>query len=66
MNETDEDFPWFWVVSAASGFLLLLIVVLQIGSQTEQNRMRREAIDRGFAEYDSCTGEWKWKEPVKE
>ena len=23
---------------------------------------KKDAIDRGFAEYDSKTGEWKWKE----
>lgn len=36
----------YLICSAASGFFDL----------------RKEAIDRGFAEYDSKTGEWKWKE----
>ncbi len=28
--------------------------------------MQREAIKRGFAEYDAETGEWKWRETQKE
>ena len=33
---------------------------------TEGERMRRNAIERGFAEYDAKTGEWKWRETQKE
>lgn len=39
--------------------LLWIVAQVQMASVCE---LRQEAIDRGFAEYNSKTGEWQWIE----
>jgi hypothetical protein len=36
------------------------------GVDTGVNRMQQEAIERGYAEYNSTTGKWQWKGDVTE
>ena len=33
------------------------------GRDAAREQMQEHAVERGFAEYDAKTGEWKWKEP---
>lgn len=48
-----------WWLGLSAGYLLgALFNILW-----SERSWRREAVRRGFAEYDSITGKWKWKEP---
>ena len=41
---------------------MLMFVGAICGHGCANDRMQREAIEHNAAEYDSKTGEWKWKE----
>ena len=48
-------------------FLWLLVLIMGIsafiaGRWAAQNSMQKQAIERGFGEYNSTTGVWQWKE----
>ena len=46
-----------------SGSILFGFVVgFLTGEVEEKDRWRKELIKRGLAEYNSDTGEWKWKQ----
>lgn len=54
-------------------FLVIVIVVFSamagvfVGNVMTVNYYREEALNRGFAEYNSATGDWQWKgEPAPE
>ncbi len=52
-------FIMFWV-----GFLSFFIG-LAIGASAAKSIYHREAIEQGFAEYNSRTGEWQWKQKAE-
>ncbi len=33
-----------------------------IGNALNERRMEKEAIEKGYAEYNQQTGDWQWKE----
>jgi hypothetical protein len=39
----------------------LTTIGCEAGHKSERRLMREEAVKRGFAEYDSKTGNWQWK-----
>lgn len=45
---------------AVIGAIAVIFVVLIIF--TSKPDYKQEAIERGFAEYNSITGDWQWKE----
>lgn len=51
------------IVLCAVAFLLwgLVSCGVSIGKQMERTVMQRQAVEKGHAEYDSKTGQWKWK-----
>ncbi len=50
------------VVVVVLAFIVLSIIgANQTGNNEGRREMQQEAIERGFAEYDAKTGEWKWK-----
>lgn len=40
----------------------LLWALLNFGYETAEYEYQQQALDRGYAEHDSKTGEWRWKE----
>ena len=60
----DED----WKELIAELIVLIIMVVMvflvggAIGARDTREDYQKQAIEKGFAEYDSVTGEWKWKE----
>ena len=46
-------------------FLIVLLIMCLfglVGQSLSKNNLKQQAIDHGFAEYSSTTGEWQWKE----
>ncbi len=39
----------------------LFLVGVETGATERTEAFQREATEAGFAQYDSMTGEWKWK-----
>ena len=62
MNEQDAKFAAFLMASlcAFTGFMFY-----NIGYEQGAGKFRREAVEKGHAEYDSQTGKWKWSESLK-
>lgn len=50
------------VVCAAVLVLLVGIVIGVSIADDSTHQLRKEAIERGFAEYNPKTGQWQWKE----
>jgi hypothetical protein len=48
----------FWFLLVVDLFLSLMLWVCA----DTRIKWKREAIRRGYAEYDSVTAEWRWKE----
>ena len=42
--------------------VISFLVGVGLGSWAADETIKQEAIDREFAEYESKTGEWRWKE----
>lgn len=40
----------------------MFIAGLSIGWDIQGEKLKAEAVKRGFAEYDSKTGKWQWKQ----
>lgn len=47
------------------GLLLGLVIGFIVSTNAVTDQMRSDAVEHGAAEYDSQTGEWRWKESVK-
>jgi hypothetical protein len=55
------------VVFAVVSIIIISISVFlgfSAGADCAIKDYRKQAIDRGFAEYDSVTGDWKWKDKI--
>jgi uncharacterized membrane-anchored protein YhcB (DUF1043 family) len=55
------------IVGAVLGFVVGMLILSLVGaSQCSQieSEFKSQAIEHGFAEYDTKTGVWKWKESV--
>lgn len=50
------------VVGLVVGFMLGALVVIAIWCLSGAE-WRKDAITRGYGEYNSATGKWQWKEP---
>lgn len=50
------------VIILMSGLCCVLYIA---GEREGTEEMQKQCIERGFAEYDSITGKWKFKEAVK-
>jgi len=46
------------------GGALGIIVGTAIGVERTEDVFHRQAIERGYAEYNKVTGKWRWIEPV--
>lgn len=46
------------------GIIIGFILIGPIGGCIVGDNYRKQAIERGYAEHDSKTGEWRWKEPA--
>lgn len=46
------------------GIALICTLILAFGTE-ESNKLKREAIDHGYALHDPTTGEWMWREEGK-
>lgn len=55
-----EDFCGF----AFATLMVVIVVVVSgsVGYDMADNDWKDEMIERGFAEYNSQTGKWQWKE----
>ena len=41
------------------------IIGAQMVDKTIVTKIKKEAVENGFAEYNQDTGKWQWKEPSK-
>lgn len=53
---------WKELIAVAVLVILCFFVGVVAGANSEEDQYQKQAIEKGFAEYDSVTGEWKWKE----
>jgi len=53
-------YDYGWVII----FLIIAILAagFTLGVKSEREIWCKETVERGFAEHDSKTGEWQWKE----
>ena len=62
MDKMDTWFNLFWgLLGIGVGFLLSDVV-----ANIELMDMRKTAIDKGVAEYNSTTGKWQWKDELEQ
>lgn len=54
-KESNFYFVMTMIASLALGFSIA-------GAIFDQSNLKKEAIDRGFAEYNATNGNWQWKE----
>jgi hypothetical protein len=52
---------WMLIVILFTLLAVLLFCSGYISATHTESRWRTECIKRGVAEYDSVTGEWRWK-----
>lgn len=52
----DEAKCWFF------GIIIGLLIGCLLGACAIGNDFRREAVEKGFAEYESKSGKWQWVE----
>ena len=55
----DDNGRGIWMPALCFGVLLL---GSWMGSTIEKLSWQKEAVEYGYAEYDSKTGDWQWKE----
>lgn len=53
-----------WGINFAIGFVGTFLG-LTIGERRERNRWKKDAVARGYAEYDSISGRWRWKSEIQ-
>jgi hypothetical protein len=62
MDKMDTWFNLFWgLLGIGVGFLLSEVV-----ANIELMDMRKTAIEKGVAEYNSTTGKWQWKDELEQ
>jgi hypothetical protein len=62
MDKMDTWFNLFWgLLGIGVGFLLSDVV-----ANIELMDMRKTAIEKGVAEYNSTTGKWQWKDELEQ
>ena len=62
MDKMDTWFNLFWgLLGIGVGFLLSTAV-----ADIELRDMRKTAIEKGVAEYNSTTGAWQWKDELEQ
>lgn len=52
----DEDDVW-WVI-----LTVLSVMMFLFGWFVGDKRVGNQALERGYAQYESTTGEWQWKD----
>ena len=61
MDKMDTWFNVFWgLLGIGVGFLLS-----DVTANIELRDMRKTAIEKGVAEYNSTTGKWQWKDELE-
>lgn len=59
---SDQEKSAFGAGMAAGAVLVFLVMLLSMFALNgETQAIKREAIQKGFAEYNSRTGDWQWK-----
>ncbi len=59
----DEGYGIIFGIGLFIGFLITALAFTIFGTETKKaSELKREAIERNFAEFDSKTGEWQWIE----
>jgi hypothetical protein len=53
---------WAWCFGVICGFVGSIALLAPLTTPTSV--WHKEAIDRGYAQFDSITGEWQWIEPA--
>lgn len=61
MSSEGETFTAGLIFGGLLGFLISL-GILCMADHTDS--LRKQAIERGYAEYNAKTGSWQWKEPA--
>jgi len=62
MDKMDTWFNVFWgLLGIGVGFLLS-----DVTANIELRDMRKTAIEKGVAEYNSTTGKWQWKDELEQ
>ena len=53
-------------IGIVAGILIAMVIIffagLFIGSMHEEDYYQNSAVKAGYAEYNSITGDWQWKE----
>lgn len=62
MNKMDTWFNIFWCLLGVMGGIL----ISDVTATTQLTSMRKIAIEKGVAEYNSTTGAWQWKDTSQE
>ncbi len=63
LDDEDKAFTWGFF----TGVVVASLITVPIGWMMVRDTttiMRKQAVEHGAAEYDSTTGEWKWKQEV--
>ena len=58
MDKMDTWFNIFWCLLGVMGGIL----ITDVTSNAQLTSMRKTAIEKGVAEYNSTTGKWQWIE----
>jgi hypothetical protein len=57
MNKIDTWFNIFWCLLGVSAGIL----IADVAANAQLTSMRKTAIEKGVAEYNSTSGDWQWK-----
>jgi hypothetical protein len=63
MNGDDKVFFAGFLMGGFIVFIVSALIWTAVLSKSD-TAWQKSAVDRGFAEHDSKTGEWKWKESI--
>ena len=61
LTQAEKEFRNVLVTALAIGFFIGAIISIAI----EETVWKTDALDRGYAHYDSATGKWEWNDDTK-
>jgi len=62
MNKEDVDVVKIWVACIV---MVVVFIGAWVGAATSEAYYKKQAIERGYAQYNTETGDWEWKSQVE-
>jgi hypothetical protein len=66
MSNRDFENGVYTVIGGVVILILVIAFVSTVIGSCAWNQLRHEAVEHGYAEYDSVTGNWQWVLPAEQ